>query len=746
MSTEQTTRFHFNIVYDRWITVIMKKGNKETLSLRDFFEQAHNIERLNVKTDCYMDELSVFMFATALAEDMLAPVSRTRLDHTLRHGRFDMEIFDTYIEKCEKEGVSFDAFDEERPFMQISAEKLEEIKKLTKKESRDGKKILEPKSVAELLPPTYPKGNNVIFFVKPSSNSNYGKVYEEQHRIPHDLFFISLLRSFFSRHKGGSGINSTLFGSNNMICIMPVCRSMFESIFCSIPKKETDAYAGESLPMWRRKEYEMPSYGYAPTFLANVFVPSVYLRYADVDENGMVSHVYLRGYPKGAPFNPSIGETLLDKIPFFLVNNKENTKGGKRKIAQLRNESSSFYDMLCSLSGISNYWNYGLSSGMTIFEDYKGYLGAEQETISFMLYGIRWNQGIMESQKRTEIVLPADIYSEKKSSSFRSCFKNYVELVGKIGERYFIALRCVYGLTKAQYGSPKDPSSKRAVEEIKNMSSRCRLRFYDGERDYYNNTLERILSCKDEDGEFDALFSTIKREVLARAIEVYTDVVRKKAGNIIDWYRGLDVMRRGGQFTMNSQEYGSSNTDWNNKKNDERREAVRDGITKLYDLMAQCLSNNELYKLRSDFCGNFDKAPAVNQMICYSVPNVSGCKQEHVYIYMTIFADKIIRERKGEKTRAATSFLNCLIELRGFSDTWKQKVNILLSMDNPFADANIGFVARMLKMMRRYDLDLMDACTELERFTYDKSKLAIAIGQVEANAYIDQKEVEEVLN
>lgn len=55
--------------------------------------------------------------------DMLRPGDDEALEELLDDGQFDRETIQRYVRQCEQEGVSFDLFDPERPFLQTSYRK-----------------------------------------------------------------------------------------------------------------------------------------------------------------------------------------------------------------------------------------------------------------------------------------------------------------------------------------------------------------------------------------------------------------------------------------------------------------------------------------------------------------------------------------------------------------------------------------------------------------------------------------------
>lgn len=109
-------------------------------------EQAHAYQ--SVRDTSPMTEYSVYRFLIVFLMDMLRPEDDDALDGLLAEGHFDPDVIRGYITACEQEGVRFDLFDPERPFLQTTYRK-------------DWDR--EPKSVT-VLDYSIPNGNNHIHF------------------------------------------------------------------------------------------------------------------------------------------------------------------------------------------------------------------------------------------------------------------------------------------------------------------------------------------------------------------------------------------------------------------------------------------------------------------------------------------------------------------------------------------------------------------------------------------------------
>ncbi len=107
---------HFNVLTQPWIPVIDLNGKRKLLGILDTLEQAHQIKELEDANPTY--EYGVFRFLCTFLMDVYRPEDWKVLADIYDEGRFDMEKVQNYIKQCETEGVSFDLFDKETPFLQ----------------------------------------------------------------------------------------------------------------------------------------------------------------------------------------------------------------------------------------------------------------------------------------------------------------------------------------------------------------------------------------------------------------------------------------------------------------------------------------------------------------------------------------------------------------------------------------------------------------------------------------------------
>ena len=108
----------FDITVGPWLPVKALSGDTKDVSLLEILEEAHQLKAIDGLNP--MEEYSVLRFLSVFLTAVFRPETWEDKLELLDEGRFDMEKVRGYIEMCHAEGVSFDIFDEKRPFMQAT--------------------------------------------------------------------------------------------------------------------------------------------------------------------------------------------------------------------------------------------------------------------------------------------------------------------------------------------------------------------------------------------------------------------------------------------------------------------------------------------------------------------------------------------------------------------------------------------------------------------------------------------------
>ena len=136
----------FDILKEPWIPVANMSGETYELGILDALGRAHELR--SVHDISPLVEYSVYRFLVVFLMDALRPRKLSDIEEILGGGSFDMDAICSYVKRCKDEGVSFDLFDEERPFMQ------------TKVDPRWDKQT----KPVDTLDYTVPSGNNHVHF------------------------------------------------------------------------------------------------------------------------------------------------------------------------------------------------------------------------------------------------------------------------------------------------------------------------------------------------------------------------------------------------------------------------------------------------------------------------------------------------------------------------------------------------------------------------------------------------------
>ncbi len=267
----------FDITTEPWIPVRTLSGESRTVGLTELFAEAHllrGLEGLNP-----MEEYSTLRFLSVFLSAVFRPNIWEDKMELLDAGRLDMARIGDYIEECRGEGVSFDIFDEKRPFMQAAPDpKYDQEKNL--------------KSPA-VLDSTRASGNN---------HMHYDHTLEEDVTVtPAEAFRGCLTAQIFCTAMSG-GYPSNVYGAPP-IFYLPRGKNLFETMILgmvTLPEEEP-----ERTEPWRNAEEIVPKEDVASTSrLFGMFFPARRIRLTE--EDGMVRRVY---YQPGLHFTGFSGWT-----------------------------------------------------------------------------------------------------------------------------------------------------------------------------------------------------------------------------------------------------------------------------------------------------------------------------------------------------------------------------------------------------------------------------------------------------
>ena len=302
----------FNILYEPWMSVIDMNGNETQVGLRDYLVNAHLY-----KCSAENRQFAVLRrLQQRLAETFVMDIFGLNIDtetSLLDTGYFDAKKIDTYIEQCKESGISFDLFDENRPFMQTDKKTFEKIFKSKKSVS------------VATINPRMGSGNNKVFFnnvstknyientaAKDCRDSYYDSVYNKKYTVENAevVSFAEYMNLLLIAHciagQGGAGYRSGLM----CVGVPPILyhidsdknQTLFHSILMNIAFDSKHNVKNDA-PLWRWDTYEKgkESLNSCKTDTVNaskmegMFFPVMYL-YPDlssIDEaNKTISKIY----------------------------------------------------------------------------------------------------------------------------------------------------------------------------------------------------------------------------------------------------------------------------------------------------------------------------------------------------------------------------------------------------------------------------------------------------------------------
>lgn len=302
----------FNVLYEPWMGVVDMDGNETLVGLRDYLVNAHLY-----KCSAENKQFAVLRrLQQRLAETFVMDVFGINIDTEaalINAGHFDADEIDAYIRNCENSGVSFDLFDENRPFMQTDKITYEKVFK---------NKASGPVAA---INPRMGSGNNKVFFNNVNVNdylnnteaedcrhSYYDSVYNKKYTVEDAvaISFAEYMNMLLIAHciagQGGAGYRSGLM----CVGVPPILyhidsdmnQTLFHSILMNIAFDNTHSDKNDS-PLWRWNTYERGKDDLNSNEVNTVniskmegmFFPVMYL-YPDLssidEENKTISKVY----------------------------------------------------------------------------------------------------------------------------------------------------------------------------------------------------------------------------------------------------------------------------------------------------------------------------------------------------------------------------------------------------------------------------------------------------------------------
>ena len=259
----------FDITSEPWLPVKTSTGEAKTMSLLELLEEAHRLQGLESLNP--MEENSILRFFSVFLSAAYRPEIWEDKMEILDSGCFDMEKIRAYIEMCRKEGVSFDIFDEKRPFMQASPNpKYDQEKNL--------------KSPA-VLDSTRASGNN---------HMHYDHTLEDDVVMTPAEAFRGILTTQVFCPSGGQGYYPCVnyrSGQGQPLYFLPKGKTLFETLILSMFTISGDSHEQE---VWRNGTEIIPKAEIIamPSKLYGMLFPSRRIRL--IADGELVKRVYFQ--------------------------------------------------------------------------------------------------------------------------------------------------------------------------------------------------------------------------------------------------------------------------------------------------------------------------------------------------------------------------------------------------------------------------------------------------------------------
>lgn len=216
----------YSVLYEPWISVKDLDGKISNVGIVELIKNAH--EYSEIFDSSVMHEYAIYRMLFAFLMDAYCPQNEEEIEDILGAGRFSMDMIEKYIEKCGTEGVTFDLFDKNRPFLQVAEHNWP-----------DGAKEV---SVAKLNR-INASGNNHVHF---------DHHFEDEAAFSYADTVKALCAVSVFCGADGPGFHASINGKIPVFCIVKG-NSLFETlVYGMVPKEMYESY-DTILPEWRCK-------------------------------------------------------------------------------------------------------------------------------------------------------------------------------------------------------------------------------------------------------------------------------------------------------------------------------------------------------------------------------------------------------------------------------------------------------------------------------------------------------------
>ena len=255
----------FNVLDQGWIPVVFLNGSSADLSIRQTLTQAHCIKEISAPSP--LEEYSIYRLLGLFLMDALRPEEEFDIEDLYDSEGFDMNCIEKYISQCRSEGVSFDLFDEKRPFLQSLFD-----------EGSKTDNIIKPVSALDC---TQPSGNNHTHFNHSTPQT-----------ISPDKAIRLLLTVYWFCTAAAQGYPSGVYGAPPYFGVIKGTNLFQTLVSLLVPIESLDHFDDEPV-LWRRTKPVEPKAEIGKTsWLQGMLFPTRKVLLIP-DSEGNVSGVYL---------------------------------------------------------------------------------------------------------------------------------------------------------------------------------------------------------------------------------------------------------------------------------------------------------------------------------------------------------------------------------------------------------------------------------------------------------------------
>lgn len=363
----------FDVLDQGWIPVVDENGSRQLMGIRQVLSEAHRLREISDPSP--LEEYSLYRFLTVFLMDALRPKTRSNISDLLKKGRFDMPQIERYIAQCLTEGVSFDLFDEERPFLQCKMEG-----------AIDGNE----KPVA-VLDCTVPSGNNHMHFV-----------HQQPDRLSPDAALRKVLVTYWFCTAAAQGYPSGVYGAPPYFGVIREDHLFGTLVNLLLPTDSIELGFDDSPVLWRRtvpirQKEQVPK----TSWLEGMLFPTRRI-HLNPDESGTVRSVFM-----------SQGENYVNKDswkdPHATYRMNENS------VFPLRPHADN--PIWRNITDIIDIPGGGASKILNVYRDIHG----NDSEIRYTLYGVETSQASYLSVQRHDLSLPLRLAEQDRLDLLKAC-------------------------------------------------------------------------------------------------------------------------------------------------------------------------------------------------------------------------------------------------------------------------------------------------------------------------------------